>query len=393
MDDGADSDRRKPSDAEAGRGGEDDAGKQDRAKDKDPSQGSGQAGSDEKKKGAGLLHNPVFLIAGGAVLVVLIVAGVLWWLHARQFESTDDAYIDTQIVHLAPQVAGQVQRVLVTDNQSLQAGQLLVEIEPTQFRSQVQQAEASRAQALSGMAQAQAQVGVDQAKVQQAEADERAAAANAVKAARDLARYQALRRLNPQAVSQEQLDQYAAQAASSADQRDAAARAVMAAASQLASTRTQISAAHAKQQAAEAQLRQQGVNLSDTKIVAPVAGTVAHKTVAVGDYLQPGQEMLAIVPNQLWVTANFKETQLPQLRVGQAVDIKVDGCKGVTLQGRIDSIQRGAGQALALLPAENATGNFVKVVQRVPVKITLKSVPKDCVLGPGMSVSPKVRIR
>ena len=373
MDDGADSDRRAASED-----GED----QDR---KDSGKSDG--------KGGGILHNPLFLILGAVVVVVLIVGGILWWLHARQFESTDDAYIDTQIVHLAPQVPGQVQRVLVTDNQSLQAGQLLVEIEPSQFRAQVQQAEASRAQAVSGMAQAEAQVRVDAAKLQQAEADERAAAANAVKAARDLDRYQALKRINAAAVSQEQLDQVAAQAANTADQRDAAARAVKAAAAQAASTRTQIAAARAKQQAAEAQLRQQGVNLSDTKITAPIAGTVAHKTVAPGDYVQAGQELLAIVPSALWVTANFKETQLAQIRVGQSVAIGVDGCKGVKLQGRVDSIQRGAGQAFSLLPAENATGNFVKVVQRVPVKIVLRDVPRNCVIGPGMSVSPKVRVR
>jgi len=377
MDDGAESDRGQSSGEDKGRGGKDE----------------GKPPDEHRKKGPGLLRNPLFLVLGGVVLVVLIVAAILWWLHARQFESTDDAYIDTQIVHLAPQVPGQVQRVLVTDNQALQAGQLLVEIEPSQFHAQVQQAEANRAQAVSGMAQAQAQVGVDQAKLGQAQDDERAAEANAVKAARDLERYQALRRLNAQAVSQEQLDQYAAQAANTADQRDAAARAVKAAEAQLASTRTQIGAALAKQQAAEAQLRQQGVNLSDTKIVAPVEGTVAHKTVAAGDYVQAGQELLAIVPRNVWVTANFKETQLPRIRVGDAVDIRVDGCKGVTLNGRVDSIQRGAGQAFQLLPAENATGNFVKVVQRVPVKITLKDVPRDCVLGPGMSVAPKVRVR
>ena len=377
MDDGADSDQRDASGDDKGQNGKDEHKAQDK----------------QGKKSPGLLQRPVFLIIGAVVLAVLIVGGILWWLHARQFESTDDAYIDTQIVHLAPQVPGEVQRVLVTDNQALRAGQLLVEIEPSQFHAQVQQAEATRAQAVSGMAQAEAAVGVDQAKLGQAQDDERAAQANAVKAARDLERYEALKRINAQAVSQEQLDQYAAQAANSADQRDAAGRAVKAAAAQLASTRTQIGAARAKQQAAEAQLRQQGVNLSDTKIVAPIAGTVAHKTVAPGNYVQAGQELLAIVPRNVWVTANFKETQLPRVRVGDAVDIRVDGCKGVTLNGRVDSIQRGAGQAFALLPAENATGNFVKVVQRVPVKITLKDVPRDCVLGPGMSVSPKVRIR
>jgi membrane fusion protein (multidrug efflux system) len=361
-------------------------------------QGESNKGEDEGRSSGGrkansILHNPLFLILGAVVVVVLIVLALLWWLNARNWVTTDDAYVDTTIVHLAPQVPGQVQRVLVTDNQSLQAGQLLVEIEPSTFRAQVQQAEAGRAQAVSGMDQARAQIAVDQAKLEQAEADARAAQAQAIKAARDLERYDALRRINAAAVSQEQLDQYAAQAANTADQRDAAERAVKAAAAQLASTRTQIGAAEAKQKSAEAQLRQQGVNLADTRIIAPVAGTVAHKTVAAGDYVQAGQELMAIVPQAVWVTANYKETQLAQVRAGQYAEIRIDACKGIKLTGKVDSIQRGAGQAFALLPAENATGNYVKVVQRVPVKIVLDDVPKACVIGPGMSVAPKIRIR
>jgi membrane fusion protein (multidrug efflux system) len=120
---------------------------------------------------------------------------------------------------------------------------------------------------------------------------------------------------------------------------------------------------------------------------------VAQKSVAVGDYVQPGTQLLAIVPLRVWITANFKETQLADLRVGQKVSIHVDACPRAKVDGHVDSIQEGAGQAFALLPPENATGNYVKVVQRVPVKILVDHAPKDCVLGPGMSAEPKVKVR
>ena len=339
------------------------------------------------------LHNPLALIIGAVVVVVLVVAGLLWWLNARRYVGTDDAYVDAHIVHLAPQVAGQVQAVRVGDNSAVSPGQLLVQIEPSTIRAQFDQAQGARAQAVAQLDQANAQIQIDQARLEQAQADARGAQAQAVKAARDLGRYQALHRLNAKAVSQEQLDQMSAQATSAAAQRDAAQRAVKGASAQVGSSRTQIAAGIARLQSAQAQLRQTGVNLSDTQIIAPVAGTIAQKTVAVGDYVQPGQQLMAIVPRQVWITANLKETQLALVRPGQPAEIKVDGCHGPPLRGRVDSIQRGAGQAFSLLPAENATGNFVKVVQRVPVKITLDQVPQGCVIGPGMSVEPSIQVR
>ena len=356
--------------------------------------GADGAGEDDKPGGVSkALHNPLFLPIAIVVVVALIALALLWWLHARRFVSTDDAFVDTHIVHLAPQVAGQVQRVRVQDNSAVSAGELLVQIEPTPIRAQYDQAQASRAQADAQLEQAGAQVRIDQAKLEQARADLHGVQAQAVKAARDLERYQTLRRLNAAAVSQAQIDQVSAQATSAAAQRDSAQRQVKAAGAQLASSRTQVSAAAARLQSAQAQLRQTGVNLSDTQIIAPVAGTIAQKTVAAGDYVQPGQQLMAIVPQLVWITANFKETQLALIRPGQPAVIKVDGCRGEKLDGRVDSIQRGAGQAFALLPAENATGNFVKVVQRVPVKITLRRVPRDCLIGPGMSVQPTVQVR
>jgi membrane fusion protein (multidrug efflux system) len=145
--------------------------------------------------------------------------------------------------------------------------------------------------------------------------------------------------------------------------------------------------------AAAAQLNEASINAGYAQIIAPVRGHVAQKTVAVGNYVQPGTQLLAIVPLDIWVTANFKETQLALMRVGQRVDIHVDACPKDHIRGHVDSIQRGAGQAFGILPPENATGNYVKVVQRVPVKILFDDHPADCPLGPGMSVEPRVRVR
>ena len=286
-----------------------------------------------------------------------------------------------------------MQTVRVEDNSAVKPGELLVQIEPTPIRAQFDQAQASGYQADAQLEQAGAQLKVDQARIEQAQADARGAQAQAAKAAKDFERYQALHRLNPAAVSQAQIDQVSAQATSAAAQRDAALRQVKGAQAQLASSRTQIAAAAARLKSAQAQIRQNQVNLSNTQIIAPVEGSIAQKSVAVGDYVQPGQQLMAIVPRVVWITANFKETQLALIRPGQPAVIKVDGCKGEKLDGRVDSIQRGAGQAFALLPAENATGNYVKVVQRVPVKITLRTVPRDCLIGPGMSVIPTVQVR
>ena len=184
-----------------------------------------------------------------------------------------------------------------------------------------------------------------------------------------------------------------ATAEQTAAQRDSARKTTRTRAAQVAAARTQVKSNQDQVKAAEAQLQEANVNLGYNRLVAPVAGHVTQKTVAVGNYVQAGTQLLAIVPLKVWVTANFKETQLANMRVGQPVTVKVDACPGSKVTGKIDSIQRGAGQAFGILPPENATGNYVKVVQRVPVKIVLDSYPHECPLGPGMSVSPKVRVR
>ena len=348
-------------------------------------------GPPSKKKG--LRDHPLLLIGGAVAFVLIAVGGLMWWLNARNFESTDDAFIDTHIVRLAPQIAGRVTQVLVNDNELVSPGQPVAMIDSADVETKVAQARAQQAQAQAQVDNAQAQIHVNQASYQHARADLAASRALAENAATDLARYHSLQVINPQAVAQQQLDQAATTARQTAAQRDAAAQTVQSRAAQVTASRTQVTAGQDQVQAAKAQLDEAGVNFGYTRLVAPVAGHVAQKTVAVGAYVQPGTQLLAIVPLEIWVTANFKESQLALMRPGQAVSVKVDACPGSKVSGHVDSIQRGAGQAFGLLPPENATGNYVKVVQRVPVKIVLDNHPPECPLGPGLSVSPTVRVR
>jgi membrane fusion protein (multidrug efflux system) len=349
-----------------------------------------ESGKDDKPKKK---LNPLLIVAGGTVLALALIGGLIFWLHARNFESTDDAFVDAKIVRLSPQIAGRVTEVLVDDNQQVEVGQPIVVIDSNDLQTRVAQAEAQRAQAQAQVDNARVQISVNQAGYEQAKADAAGAQAQADNAASDLARYRALQARNPAAVAPQQLDQARAQARQTAAQRDAAFRAAKAKADQIEAARTQVKSGDDQLKAAESQLGDANINLGYSRIVAPIVGHVAQKSVAVGDYVQPGTQILALVPIDVWVTANFKETQLALMRVGQGVDIHVDACPADKFVGHVDSIQRGAGQAFGILPPENATGNFVKVVQRVPVKIVFDHPPTDCPLGPGMSVEPRVRVR
>jgi membrane fusion protein (multidrug efflux system) len=318
----------------------------------------------EKEKKPSPFANPWVKIAIAVVLVLLVIGGIIWWLIARQYEDTDDAFIDTHIVRLAPQIEGRITVVHAADNQLVRKGDLLIEIDSADAQAKLRQAQAQKVQAVT-------QIG-------QARAAERGAAAQADNARRDLARYRLLQKTTPAAVAQQQVDQAVAAARNADAQRDQAA--------------AQIHGAEAQIKVLDAQIATANLTLGYTRIVAPVTGTVAQRSVAVGNYVSPGEQMLAIVPMQIWVTANFKETQLARMHRGQQVNVSVDSC-GIDIPGHVDSIQRGAGQAFGILPPENATGNYVKVVQRVPVKIVLDRTPRNCVLGPGMSVVPRVTVR
>ena len=318
---------------------------------------------------------------------------MIWWSNARHWEKTDDAYVDTKITQVAPRASGAVLGVFVNDNQSVRAGQLLVQLDDSPARTQLAQAEASRAQALAQIAQARGQVGVAEAQLEQAQTDTRGPAAQAEKSERDYRRYADVRAATPAAVAEQQLDQARATAVNDSASLASARKQVKTARAQLSSNRTQIDAGLAQLKTAGAQMAQAQLQIAYARVVAPVDGHVANKTVAVGNYAQPGQQLMSVVPNQLWITANYKETQLAKVRVGQRVRIRIDAYPDGLFTGHVESIQRGAGQSFAVLPAQNATGNFVKVVQRVPVKIVLDQYDANRFpLGPGMSVAPAVRI-
>lgn len=331
-----------------------------------------------------------FLIVG-LVLAVAVVGGVLYWLDARHYESTDDAAIDGHISQIAAEVAGRVIDLRVTDNQVVAAGQILLEIDPRDYQMRLDQARAQQAEAAAQLEQAQATLAVREADVLQAAAQIRVAESDVRQAAQDLARYRAV---NPRAITRQTLDT-AGTTASGATARLDANRATFG------GMQAQLKAAHAQVDAAAATLRNQDaavanaeLQLSRATLRAPAAGRVARRTVELGNYVNAGQALLAIVQPTLWVTANFKETQLTAMHDGQTVRVRVDAFPGHPLAAHIDSIQAGTGAVFSSLPAENATGNYVKVVQRVPVKIVFDGTDWQQVpLAPGMSVIPRVTVR
>lgn len=337
-------------------------------------------------------RRPLLLLLLVLIAAAAIGGGVLWWLEARQYESTDDAFIDAHMVRIAPQVAGRVARVLVDDNQAVKPGQILLEIDPADFQAKLDQALANQANAASGLTQAKAQQRVAEANAAQAGAEVGVAEANAANAATQLKRDEAL--AAKQVISRQQLDNDTANARSTAANLTAAQKKQASAEAQRAVAASQIDAAEASLKSAAAQLEQARLNLSYTKIAAPEAGHIAKKNVASGDYVQVGQNLMALVPLKVWITANFKETQLDRMRVGQKVEIRIDAYPDKVFHGHVESFQPGSGAAFSLLPPENATGNYVKVVQRVPVKIVFDDPPDPAhPLGPGMSVVPSVKVR
>lgn len=343
---------------------------------------------------ASFFKNPLAMGIFFLVVVVLVVGGVLFWLHARKYESTEDAAIDSTVQQVSARVGGRVLRVLVDDNQDVTVGTELVELDPADFKTVTDQAEAALAQARGQAAQALAQKSVYSAQVDQAQANLGVAQVNADNVRSQLDRFRSLRESNRGAVSQEQWDNAVAADKTSSAQLQAAQRAVAAAEAQVRYAESSETAAAAAVKAAEARLELARLNLSYTKVTAALDGRVARKQISVGNDIQAGTPLMAIVPREVYVTANFKETQLARMKPGQAVQVKVDAYPDLKLQGHVQSFQPGTGLAFSGLPAENATGNWVKVVQRVPVKIVIDQLPDDPLkrLGPGMSVEVKVSI-
>jgi membrane fusion protein (multidrug efflux system) len=325
-----------------------------------------------------------------ALVIVAVAATVFWWVNSVAYESTDDAFIDARTVPVSAQISAAIVDVPVTDNQLVEAGTVLVRLDDRDFRAQVDQATAQVDQAKANMANIDAQVAAQQARVDQADKQTAQSQAALTFAQQQEKRYTSLVKTGAGTV--EQAQQYAsnllqAQANYAAAQANAAATE-----KQLPVLTAQREAAQAQMEQARAALEQADANLSRTSITAPVAGRVTRLTAAKGNYAAVGQALMMFVPRDVWVTANFKETQLLSVRPGDPVDIRIDTYPHRTFKGHVDSIQAGSGTAFSLLPAENATGNYVKIVQRVPVKIVFDE-PPDVLLGPGMSVVPTVRTK
>ena len=390
----------------------------------------------------------------GIAVLILAIAGVVVWLWVTAgHESTDDAQIDAHLTQIAARIGGTITKVLVDDNQQVDAGAVLVELDPRDYqvtvdrmRAELADAEANAiaarsnvpitsatasgnlttarggvTQAQSGVAASEKEVEAARARLITAQARQREAEANATKAARDVERLRGL--LAKDEVSQQQFDATSAaadaqraaadsarsqvaeaeagirvaesklvQAQAGEQQAHAELQTAQTAPSQIQATQARASAADARVQTARANLAQAELNLQYAVVKAPVRGVVSKKNINVGQVVQPGQPLLAIVQlDQVWVTANYKETQLKDMRAGQRAAVDVDALGGRDFKGKVDSIAGATGARFSLLPPENATGNFVKVVQRVPVKIVLDAgQDPEHLLRPGMSVNATV---
>jgi membrane fusion protein (multidrug efflux system) len=399
------------------------------------------ATEEDFRSGRSRTQSSGFRIGVGIAIIVLLIAGFFAYRYFTSYESTDDAEVDGHINPISARISGHVVKLNVDDNQYVQAGTVLVEIDPTDYQvaydrakaeyenaqaaalaagvnvpitgvntsSQISATEADVSNARAGIQAAKQQFEAAKAQLQEAEA-------NNVKAQNDLGRYKQL--VEKQEISQQQYDQATAAAQASAAavegarasadaaqqqvtqaqgklvQAEANSRYANTAPRQMQIIRARASSALAEAQQKKADLDQAVLNLQYTKIVAPVNGVVSDRTVEVGQNVSPGQELMKIINlDDVWITANFKETQLRRMKVGQRVTIEVDA-NGRTYYGTVNSVAGASGARFSLLPPENATGNYVKVVQRIPVKIVLdRDSNKDHELRPGESVNPKVWIR
>ena len=322
-----------------------------------------QESKEEKRK----VKKPAIIVMG------LIVAGLIAYfiVDTIKFQSTDDAYVETTTVSVSPKVSGQIVEVLIKDNQFVKEGDLVARIDDTDYKVKVDQVTAQYERTL-----------LDQ---ENAKANFKAADTNIDVAKKDLERYTNLYEAG--AVSKQTLD--------SAQAKYDAAKAQFTRAEQSVFSTNDSKVADADLKVIKAQKEQAELNLSYTNVYAPQSGTVASRRVEKGMYVQVGTPLFTIVPEEVWVVANFKENQLRHMKAGQEVDIKIDTYPNKTFKGKIDSIQRSSGAKSSLFPPENAVGSFVKIVQRIPVKIvfTEEIDPEEFNIVPGMSVVPKVRVR
>jgi membrane fusion protein (multidrug efflux system) len=330
------------------------------------------------------------VLAITALCILLLVGVTVWWLSAGGYISTDDAFIDARTVTVSSQINAQVVDVPVTDNQLVRAGTVLVTLERSDFQAQNDQAKAQVDQARANIANIDAQIGMQQARIDQADKQVVQAQAALTFAQQQNERYGAL--VKSGSVTVEQAQQYRSNFLQAQASFDAAQANAAATEKQLPVLQSQKLQAQAQLEQMHATQEQAGINLSRTEITAPADGYVTNLTAAKGNNAAAGQALMMFVPRDVWVTANFKETELKSVRPGAPVSITVDAYPNRQFNGHVASVQAGSGTAFSLLPSENATGNYVKIVQRVPVKIVFDQQP-DVLLGPGMSVVPTVKVQ
>jgi membrane fusion protein (multidrug efflux system) len=338
-----------------------------------------------------LLRRHPFAIVIGAILLLLAAAGgYLYWNYAQHFESTDDAFIAARQFAIAPKVSGYITAVPVTDNQHVAAGDVIARIDDRDYRIALDQAQAQVAGAEDSIQNIDAQISVQQAQISANQAQVDQAQAALVFAQQQAARYQDLAKTGSGTVQNAQ--QYSSQLRQQQAALESAQATLKLAQRQVEALKAQRNSAVASLAQASAQRDQAQLNLSYTIITAAQPGRVVSLTAAVGQYAQAGTNLSMFIPDEIWVAANFKETQLDAMRPGQPVTLTIDAYPERSIHGHVASVQPGSGTAFSLLPAENATGNWVKIVQRVPVKIIMDNPPTDVALGPGMSVEATVRV-
>ena len=346
----------------------------------------------EEKKPSVIRRHPFWAAIFVLVLIGLAIGGYFVWLiHFHPYETTDDAFVDARSFSLAAKVSGYLDEVAVADNAHVAAGAVIAKIAPRDYQIAIDQAQAQVESAVASIANAAAQIDVASAAIDEAKARETSSAA-ALQFAKDEADRQ--RQLQQggagslQTLQQAESNLRQAQAAHSESQAN-----ISSAMKNKVAAEAQRNSAQASLKQAEAQKESADQNLNYTTLTAAQPGRVVKISGAKGQFVQAGQAIAMFVPDEVWVTANFKETQLADMRPGQPVDVIIDAYPDQILHGKVDSVQPGSGTAFSLLPAENATGNYVKVTQRVPVKIMVDDWPKDVSIGPGMSVVPTVTVR
>jgi membrane fusion protein (multidrug efflux system) len=367
---------------------EDDAEKPDGEKTSEP---EAQEPKEEKRPSLVRRHPFIILLVVIAVVAMSALGYFVWLIYFHPFETTNDAFVDARSFPVAAKISGYVAAVAVTDNQHVKAGDVILKIDPRDYQIALDQANGQVGVARAAIANADAEIAASVAAIDEAKAGVVSADAALKYAQEENARQQQL--VKTQAAS-EQVAQQAASALRQAEANFSQAQAhATAAVKNKTAAEAQRASAVAGLHQAEAQSESAEQNMKYTTITAAQPGRIVRLSGSKGQYVQAGQAVAMFVPDEIWITANFKETQLSDMRPGQPVELTIDAYPDRALEGHVASVQPGSGTAFSLLPAENATGNYVKVTQRVPVKIVLDNWPKDVAIGPGMSVVPSVTVR